>query len=95
LGSSDRRYRPFLCERKIALAEWREDTAAVHMAIEYGMLPENLSTPQRFQLAKACGFEQIECSTALRESWRTSLCSCFDDRSSCVPGETTHGAKKK
>jgi len=33
------------------------------MAVEYNMLPENLTILQRFQLAKDCGFEQIECPT--------------------------------
>jgi hexulose-6-phosphate isomerase len=36
----------------------------IHMAVEYNMLPENLSILQRFQLAKDCGFEQIECPTS-------------------------------
>ena len=35
----------------------------IHMAVEYSMLPENLSIAQRFQLAKDCGYEQIECPT--------------------------------
>ena len=35
----------------------------IRMAVEYNMLPENLSIPERFQLAKDCGFEQIECPT--------------------------------
>jgi len=35
----------------------------IRMAVEYSMLPENLSITQRFQLAKDCGFEQIECPT--------------------------------
>ncbi|NUQ27248.1 MAG: sugar phosphate isomerase/epimerase [Acidobacteriaceae bacterium] len=35
----------------------------IRMAVEYSMLPENLSIAQRFQLAKDCGFEQIECPT--------------------------------
>src|SRR6185437_16803507 len=35
----------------------------IRMAVEYSMLPENLSILQRFQLAKDCGYEQIECPT--------------------------------
>ncbi len=35
----------------------------IRMAVEYNMLPENLSTFERFQLAKDCGYEQIECPT--------------------------------
>ena len=35
----------------------------IRMAVEYNMLPESMSIPQRFQLAKDCGYEQIECPT--------------------------------
>jgi L-ribulose-5-phosphate 3-epimerase len=35
----------------------------IRMAVEYSMLPETLSILQRFQLAKDCGYEQIECPT--------------------------------
>lgn len=35
----------------------------IRMAVEYNMLPENMSILQRFQLAKDCGYEQIECPT--------------------------------
>src|SRR3954447_5122440 len=32
-------------------------------AVEYSMLPQSASVPERFQIAKAAGFEQIECPT--------------------------------
>jgi L-ribulose-5-phosphate 3-epimerase len=35
----------------------------IRMAVEYNMLPKGLSILQGFQLAKDCGFEQIECPT--------------------------------
>jgi L-ribulose-5-phosphate 3-epimerase len=35
----------------------------IRMAVEYNMLPTNLSILERFQLAKDCGFERIECPT--------------------------------
>jgi hexulose-6-phosphate isomerase len=35
----------------------------IGMAVEYNMLPTNLSIVERFQLAKDCGFERIECRT--------------------------------
>jgi hexulose-6-phosphate isomerase len=35
----------------------------IRMAVEYNMLPENMSILQRFQMAKDCGYEQIECPT--------------------------------
>ena len=33
------------------------------MAVEYNMLPTKISIMERFQLAKDCGFERIECPT--------------------------------
>jgi L-ribulose-5-phosphate 3-epimerase len=39
----------------------------IAMAVEYNMLPDNLSIPERFQLAKECGFERIECPTTRSE----------------------------
>src|SRR5271156_3353756 len=35
----------------------------IKMAVEYNMLPTKLSILERFQLAKDCGFERIECPT--------------------------------
>jgi hexulose-6-phosphate isomerase len=35
----------------------------IAMAVEYSMLPSKLSIPEKFQLAKDCGFERIECPT--------------------------------
>jgi hexulose-6-phosphate isomerase len=35
----------------------------IAMAVEYSMLPAKLSIPEKFQLAKDCGFERIECPT--------------------------------
>ncbi len=35
----------------------------IAMAVEYNMLPTTLSIAERFQLAKDCGFERIECPT--------------------------------
>lgn len=35
----------------------------IRKAVEFSMLPKNLSVLQRFQLAHDCGFEQIECGT--------------------------------
>jgi L-ribulose-5-phosphate 3-epimerase len=39
----------------------------IKMAVEYEMLPPSLSILKRFQLAKECGFERIECPT-IRET---------------------------
>ncbi len=35
----------------------------IAMAVEYNMLPTTISIFERFQLAKDCGFERIECPT--------------------------------
>ncbi|MEO6803208.1 MAG: TIM barrel protein [Granulicella sp.] len=48
-----------------ALADTR---LPIRMAVEYNMLPETMSILQRFQLAKDCGYEQIECPTATTQA---------------------------
>jgi len=35
----------------------------IKKAVEYSMLPTSLPIPDRFQLARDCGFEEIECPT--------------------------------
>jgi L-ribulose-5-phosphate 3-epimerase len=40
----------------------------IKMAVEYNMLPPKMSILERFQLAKDCGFEQIECPTTRDQS---------------------------
>jgi L-ribulose-5-phosphate 3-epimerase len=35
----------------------------ISMAVEYNMLPTKISIMERFQLARDCGFERIECPT--------------------------------
>ncbi len=62
--------RTFL-ESSVALAA----TAAVpdgrlpiHEAVEYSMLPESASIPERFQMARDAGFERIECPTTPDQS---------------------------
>jgi len=35
----------------------------IKMAVEYNMLPTKISIMERFQLARDCGFERIECPT--------------------------------
>jgi hexulose-6-phosphate isomerase len=35
----------------------------IAMAVEYNMLPTSMSIMERFQLAKDCGYEKIECPT--------------------------------
>lgn len=49
---------------KALLSAGTKTRLPIRMAVEYDMLPGHLSILQRFQLAKACGFEQIECPTA-------------------------------
>jgi hexulose-6-phosphate isomerase len=40
-----------------------ESALPIHKAVEYSMLPESASIPQRFQMARDAGFERIECPT--------------------------------
>jgi hexulose-6-phosphate isomerase len=35
----------------------------IHRAVEYSMLPEKLSIPERFKTARDAGFERVECPT--------------------------------
>lgn len=50
-------------EGQLSVPNERKARLPIQMAVEYNMLPENLSIAQRFQLAKDCGFELIECPT--------------------------------
>ena len=40
-----------------------ESRLPIAMAVEYNMLPTTISITERFQLAKDCGYERIECPT--------------------------------
>lgn len=40
----------------------------IHKAVEYNMLPESASIPERFQMARDAGFERIECPTTPDQS---------------------------
>ena len=35
----------------------------IHKAVEYSMLPEKATIPERFQMARDAGFERVECPT--------------------------------
>jgi len=45
-----------------------EETLPIHKAVEYSMLPESASIPERFQMARDAGFERIECPTTPDQS---------------------------
>lgn len=45
-----------------------ESRLPITKAVEFSMLPKSLSVLDAFQLAKDCGFEQIECPTIPEES---------------------------
>jgi L-ribulose-5-phosphate 3-epimerase len=60
--------RTFFAASGITAAAAAADTAApehlpIKKAVLYSMLPKTLSPLDRFQLARDCGFEQIECGT--------------------------------
>ncbi|MGI8962346.1 MAG: sugar phosphate isomerase/epimerase family protein [Bryobacteraceae bacterium] len=45
-----------------------EGPLPIHKAVEYSMLPESASIPERFQMARDAGFERIECPTTPDQS---------------------------
>ena len=51
-----------------ALPAVASERLPIAMAVEYNMLPDSLSILERFELAKECGFERIECPTTRSES---------------------------
>lgn len=46
-----------------ALPSFGQERLPIHNAVEYSMLPESASIPDRFQMAREAGFERIECPT--------------------------------
>lgn len=46
-----------------ALKSFGQSRLPIHDAVEYSMLPESASIPERFQMARDAGFERIECPT--------------------------------
>jgi len=51
-----------------AFAEGTQGPLPIHKAVEYSMLPESASIPERFQMARDAGFERIECPTTPDQS---------------------------
>src|ERR1700722_12950648 len=45
-----------------------ESRLPIKKAVEFSMLPKSLAVVDAFQLAKDCGFEQIECPTTPEQS---------------------------
>jgi len=45
-----------------------DEPLPIHKAVEYSMLPETASIPERFQMARDAGFERIECPTTPDQS---------------------------
>lgn len=52
----------------LAAAALPDNRLPIHEAVEYSMLPESASIPERFQMARDAGFEGIECPTTPDES---------------------------
>jgi hexulose-6-phosphate isomerase len=46
-----------------AVPAFAKEPLPIHKAVEYSMLPESASIPERFQMARDAGFERIECPT--------------------------------
>lgn len=47
----------------LAVPSFGQSRLPIHDAVEYNMLPESASIPDRFQMARDAGFERIECPT--------------------------------
>ena len=51
-----------------AVPAFAKEALPIHKAVEYSMLPESASIPERFQMARDAGFERIECPTTPDQS---------------------------
>lgn len=51
-----------------AVPAFAKEPLPIHKAVEYSMLPESASIPDRFQMARDAGFERIECPTTPDQS---------------------------
>ena len=51
-----------------AVPAFAKEPLPIHKAVEYSMLPESASIPERFQMARDAGFERIECPTTPDQS---------------------------
>ncbi len=47
----------------LAFSSLPDGRLPIHEAVEYSMLPESVSVPERFKIARDAGFERIECPT--------------------------------
>jgi len=52
----------------LATPAFAETPLPIHKAVEYSMLPETVTIPERFQMARDAGFERIECPTTPDQS---------------------------
>ncbi len=52
----------------LATPAFADQPLPIHKAVEYSMLPETASIPDRFQMARDAGFERIECPTTPDQS---------------------------
>ncbi len=52
----------------LATPAFAETPLPIHKAVEYSMLPQTASIPERFQMARDAGFERIECPTTPDQS---------------------------
>ncbi len=62
----------------LALPSLPEGRLPIHEAVEYSMLPESASVPERFQMAKDAGFERIECPTTPDQAQAESMKSAAE-----------------
>ena len=55
--------RTFIESAVVMAAPLAASELPIHKAVEYSMLPEKATIPERFQMARDAGFERVECPT--------------------------------
>lgn len=61
-----------------AVPAFAKEPLPIHKAVEYSMLPESASIPERFQMARDAGFERIECPTTADQSQAEAMKKAAD-----------------
>lgn len=61
-----------------AVPAFAKEPLPIHKAVEYSMLPESASIPERFQMARDAGFERIECPTTVDQSQAEAMKKAAD-----------------
>ena len=65
--------RTFIESAALLAAPVGQGKLPIHEAVEYSMLPEKATIPERFQIARDAGFERVECPTTPNQSDAESM----------------------